>query len=307
MSPWPTRSTSPGSRGCARPAEQARGTITRDPTDGRSLRADGSRAYTGVVDAPPRLSHAYQVRFDEADARGWLRPSGFLRYAQDMAWRHSEAAGFGREWYAERGMHWLVRNVTLHVLAPVTYGDTLLVTTEVTGWRHVWARRQAEVRRGAELVASVQTDWVLLGDDGRPARVPAEIGQWFAAQQTFERSRVLLPDPPPQAAHLALRVRPLDIDPMGHMNNAAYLDVVEEVTAALPPVAREAAAAGAPDAPDACPAGCRYRIGYLRPALPRSELVVTCWRPEAATIACRIADGEGQELSRVIIDRASDR
>ena len=49
-----------------------------------------------------RLSHHYQVRFDEADAQGLLRPSGFLRYAQDMAWRHSESAGFGLDWYAER-------------------------------------------------------------------------------------------------------------------------------------------------------------------------------------------------------------
>jgi acyl-CoA thioesterase FadM len=256
------------------------------------------------MDAPQRLSHAYQVRFDEADARGWLRASGFLRYAQDMAWRHSESAGFGREWYAERRMHWLVRNVTLHVLSPVTYGDALLVTTEVTGWRHVWARRQAVVRRGGDVVATIQTDWVLLGDDGRPARVPAEIGQWFAAQQTFERSRVLLPDPPPEAARLAVRVRPLDIDPMGHMNNAAYLDVVEEAMAALPPMPE---GSEAPDAPGACPADCRYRIGYLRPALPRSELDVTCWRPEATTIACRIADRDGEELARVIVGRMPDR
>ncbi len=48
------------------------------------------------------LEAEYRVRFDEADASGLLRPSGLLRYAQDMAWRHSEVAGFGREWYAER-------------------------------------------------------------------------------------------------------------------------------------------------------------------------------------------------------------
>ena len=38
----------------------------------------------------------FRVRFDEADVSGRLRPSGFVRYAQDLAWRHSDAAGFER-------------------------------------------------------------------------------------------------------------------------------------------------------------------------------------------------------------------
>jgi acyl-CoA thioesterase FadM len=274
------------------------------------------------VDVPRKLSHQYQVRFDEADERARLRASGFLRYAQDVAWHHSEAAGFGREWYAEREMHWLVRNVALRILAPVTYGDTLVATTQVTGWRHMWARRQAQVRRVAvfdlgtsgddrhldvaapdeaagtgELVATVQTDWVLLRDDGRPARVPTEIEAWFAGQHGFERHRVLLPDVPADASRLSLRVRPLDVDPMGHMNNAAYLDVVEEAVARtwghLPP--------GRDDGR----AGPRYRIGYLRPALPGTDLDVVCWRPDAATVACRIGDPSGEELTRVLISSGS--
>ena len=34
---------------------------------------------------------------------------GHLRFAQDLAWIHSESAGFGREWYADRQLTWLVR------------------------------------------------------------------------------------------------------------------------------------------------------------------------------------------------------
>jgi len=211
------------------------------------------------------LRHRYQVRFDEADARARLRPSGYLRYAGDMAWRHSEAAGFGREWYAERSLGWLVRNVALHITAGVTYGDTLTVSTEVIGWRHVWARRQAVMRRGGaaddpdagEVVAVVHTDWVLLSRDGRPARMPAEIAAWFATERTFERNRVLLPETPADATHLATRVRPLDVDPMGHMNNAAYLDVVAVITNLDPSDRRH-----------------QLHVGQLREALDAVGLVV---------------------------------
>ncbi len=256
---------------------------------------------------PParRLRHCYQVRFDEADANGRLRPSGYLRYAQDMAWRHSESAGFGRDWYAARSLTWLVRNVSLHLRAAVTYGEQITLTTEVTGWRHVWARRQGVIRRGehqddsdtGEVVAVVDTDWVLLGEDGRPARVPDEIATWFAAEPTFERGRVLIAETPTDATRLAIRVRPLDVDPMAHMNNAAYLDVVDEVMAHLPP-------ATVGGGPDDGPVGRLYRVGYLQPALPDARLDVAAWRPDAGSIACRICDGDGTELTRVLISRS---
>src|SRR4029078_6036089 len=45
----------------------------------------------------------YRVRFDEAGPDGRLRTSGLMRYAQDLAWLHSTALGFGREWDAEGG------------------------------------------------------------------------------------------------------------------------------------------------------------------------------------------------------------
>jgi acyl-CoA thioesterase FadM len=258
------------------------------------------------VDVPRRLSHRYQVRFDEADAHGQLHPSGYLRFAQDMAWRHSELAGFGRDWYAQRSLAWLVRDVRLSITGTVTYADVVEVTTEVVGWRHVWARRHAELRRLAPPgsdedgvpVASVDTDWVLLTEDGRPARVPHEISALFGTARTFERRRDELPPTPPDAARLTTRVRPIDVDPMGHMNNAAYLDVVEEGLALLP--GADPGAAGGPDV--ASPARS-YCIGYVRPALPGSELEVACWQPDPLSVACRISDGDACELARARVVR----
>ena len=243
------------------------------------------------------------MRFDEADARARLRPSGYLRYAGDMAWRHSEAAGFGREWYAERSLAWLVRNVSLHIrrasrtaklsvdhrgrrlaprLGPASGGDAARQGRDEPAAGRVAAAES----RFSEVVAVVDTDWVLLGRDGRPARMPAEIAAWLATEPTFERSRVLLPETPADATRLATRVRPLDVDPMGHMNNAAYLDVVDEVMAHLPPGARPGARRA--------PGGCLYRVGYLQPALPGAGLEVAAWRPDATSVACRICDGAGQ-------------
>jgi len=245
-----------------------------------------------------RLEHEYRVRFDEAGADGRLRPSGLLRYAQDMAWRHSELAGFDRAWYDERDMNWLVRNVKVEIEAPVTFGDVLLVSTEVVGWRHVWARRRSEVarlgssagREEPELAATVETDWVLLTTSGRPAKVPRDFAHYFSPGTPFTRDRLVLPEPSGAMTTLSTRVRPLDMDPMRHMNNAAYLDMVDDGLARMPDGHRL-------ERPDC------YRIGYVSPALLDTPIHIACWRAGETQVACRITDGDGNELTKALASR----
>ena len=245
-----------------------------------------------------RLEDRYRVRFDEADADGWLRPSGLLRFAQDMAWRHSEAAGFDRRWYDERDMSWLVRNVQLDIRGLITYGDVLLISTEVVGSRQVWVRRRSEMVRVAAsdgptervLLAVVETDWVLLTLAGRPARVPPEIARYFAPVRKFTRERIMLPEATGPLTRLSTRVRPLDLDPMRHMNNAAYLDMIDDALERLP--------AGETISRPDC-----YRVSYVAPALPGAAIEIECWAVSRTQAACRISDGARAALARAMVSR----
>ena len=180
------------------------------------------------------FASGYRVRFDEAGADGRIRTSSLLRYAQDIAWRHSEDLGFDRNWYTDRGRWWVVRSVELEVLAPVAMGRTLRVATAVTGHRRIWARRRGEFRLAdATLAAVVTTDWVIVDVRGRIMRIPGDFGDAFPnVELDGDIIRVTPPLPPPDASRLTLRVRPRDIDLMGHVNNAVYLDWLEEAVAA---------------------------------------------------------------------------
>lgn len=229
--------------------------------------------------SPPLLHQAeYHVRFDEAGPDGHLRPSGYLRFAQDLAWRHSETAGYDRAWYRDRGVHWLVHSVVLEEMASVPYGDVLHATTEVTGWRRVWARRRSLFRRSggrtseggpagqtarpSDLVADMTIDWVLLDERGRPARVPEEITRHFAPGATFEPARLRLPATPPSTTRWRSLIRRADLDPMGHVNNAAYVDFLEEALMA----------GRTPGLPRT------WHIEYVLPALPDQALTADLWR-----------------------------
>jgi acyl-ACP thioesterase len=178
-----------------------------------------------------RIERPYRVRFDEAGPDGYLRASGFLRFAQDLAWVHSESAGFGREWYRERRLLWLARAIELDLLAQVPYSHDLDVSTELTGFRRVWARRRSEFMPAGEerIIAVAITDWVLITEEGRPVRPPQEILDVFGSDfGAFTPMRMEAPTAPGSARPHEFRPRRSELDPMAHVNNAAYLDYMDE-------------------------------------------------------------------------------
>ena len=224
-----------------------------------------------MIAASDVLRHAapYRVRFDEAGPDGLVRTSALLRYAQDVGWRHSEALGLDRRWYDDRGLAWVVRAAELEILEPVAMGTELDVRTEVLGYQRIWARRRAECRlTDGRLAAWVATDWLILDGRGRIARVPAEIRERFPAPVlAASMLRVPVPEPPPDAATHRLVVRPHELDPMNHPNNAVYVDWVEEVLLAS---GRLAAAATAMRPR-------RYRLEYAAAAAPGTTVTARAW------------------------------
>lgn len=184
---------------------------------------------------PQRIEQPYRARFDECGADGSMRSSGYLRYAQEMAWVHSERLGLDRAWYEERQFTWVVRSLQLDILAPIVHGETFTVSTEVIGWGRALARRRTELCGPTGAVAAlVLIDWLGVGPSGMPVRIPIEIVEMLSEQgaATFDPIRAPLPAAPAAATRREVTVRSRDIDPMAHVNNATYLDFMEEALTA---------------------------------------------------------------------------
>jgi hypothetical protein len=96
--------------------------------------------------------------------------------------------------------------------------------------------------------------------------VPAVFSEMFGAGETaIAIGRLALPPTPPDAGRRAFRVRPHELDPMGHANNAVYLDWLEE----------SLLAAGAADAIAGLPR--RYRLEYALAADAGAPLEAAVW------------------------------
>ncbi len=258
----------------------------------------------------------FRVRFDEAAPDGRLRTSGLLRYAQDLAWIHSEALGFDRAWYGEHALTWLVRAANVAVLGAIPVGAELTGTTRVVG---VPAGLVAPAFRLPRRGRRARRDRRhRLGAGRRPRRPdahPADLRDASSGSRagTLVLGRVALGDPPADAHRHGFTVRPQELDPMVHVNNAVYADWLDEAVIA----AGDPAATGAHPAGDAT--GVRARRGTGRDprgtgVVGRRRLVVPPGRrpgrghaPGAArAAACRAGGRPGRPLGPDGADRDAE-
>jgi acyl-CoA thioesterase FadM len=247
-------------------------------------------------DAAPRalFTAQYRVRFDETSPAGTVRGSALLGYAQDVAWRHSEALGFPRDWYLSRGLAWLVRAVEARILAPIDTGETVTLETRVAGYRKVLVRRQTRVTAPAgDLRAQIVIDWAMT--DGRvPVRIPAAFERVpLDDPEPFVPIRVALEPTPMGAVSVALSPRHRELDPMNHVNNGVHLDWLDETVTAAGEMG-EATVSAVPRT---------YRLEYVRPVGPGATLTASTWRSDPGW-AYRLADAAGVDLLRGRLDPA---
>ena len=179
------------------------------------------------------MGHAYiarvRVRHDDLDAFGRAYPSAYLRHLVQVAIDASTDAGFDAAWYATAGARWLVRRTTFSVARPARADDELTVRTWVEDFRRVRSRRCYEVQVAGTPALSAVTDWVFVDvATGRPRRVPDELETRFgmAVDAGAPRTPWRAPAPPAEPGRSTYRVRWAELDSLGHMNNAAYLDLL---------------------------------------------------------------------------------
>lgn len=182
-----------------------------------------------VPDEGRRYLTSRRVRVGDADGSGRLRLDALARLLQDV----------GNDDFADAGIDprspWVARRTVVWSPTWPHLGQRLGITTFCGGLGSHWAERRssllAESGPGRVEVASV---WVHLGPGGdRPARVP----DWFlatygpAAGGRTVTARLRHPGPPAEAHRRPWPLRSSDVDVLGHVNNAATWQAVEDEAA----------------------------------------------------------------------------
>ncbi|MHB1414856.1 MAG: acyl-CoA thioesterase [Chloroflexota bacterium] len=135
--------------------------------------------------APISYTVRVQVRYSDLDMLEHVNNAVYLQYVQEAAMRHAEAVGYGYGRMRELGGTFVVRRHEIEYRRAARAGDELLITTRLVHMRGMRATRKTTIVDAAsgKLVAEASTDYVWVGNHGRPAHIPADVISVFPTEE----------------------------------------------------------------------------------------------------------------------------
>ncbi len=169
----------------------------------------------------------YQVRLNEADFSGALRPVALLNHMQDSAAADSRRSGYSVAELKVRNMTWVLSRYHVRMERYPDVGETI----EVRTWRSfgggIFSLRDYEiVDSNGNLLALATSSWVIMD---LASKRPVKLDKVLAELPTFDR-RALHDDfaPLPKLINYSredsFRVRMADLDQNRHVNHTVYVE-----------------------------------------------------------------------------------
>jgi acyl-ACP thioesterase len=188
---------------------------------------------TDLVDRP-RSGRVFEgvrrVRLADVSPAGRLRLDAAARFLQDLSADDTADSALPD---AEA---WVVRKTVIQVTAFPRYLEALGLATWCSGTGSHWAERRISIvgERGGAIEAA--TTWVHFDTgSGRPSRIPAGFDEIYGEASGGRRVKARLDhgDPPDgERPRFGWPLRFTDFDVLGHVNNAACWQIVEEALSA---------------------------------------------------------------------------
>jgi len=170
------------------------------------------------------FSHRVLPGLADCAPSGRVRVDALARWLQDVAYADLIDAGL------EGHGVWVVRRGRIRVNSFPRFGEEVRLRTFCSGAGRLVAERRTSIDGHGAAVEAVGL-WVYLDAASmRPARLDERFTAVYgeSAGGRSVRSRLRHPGPPPSASRSRWRFRSADLDVAGHVNNAAYWEIVEE-------------------------------------------------------------------------------
>ncbi|MDR1247811.1 MAG: acyl-ACP thioesterase [Treponema sp.] len=175
----------------------------------------------------------YPVGFTAVDESGGLTLAAAFDYFQEAAIRHAEHLGVGRDPMTALGQVWILSRLSVLLRRRPRQDERITVRTWPRGWEKLFALRDFDIQDEAGTpIASARSCWLIVDiEKRRPLRPQATMGKLplnEGLDALADGGKGL--DAPLGAAKAAERTAAYsDIDFNGHMNNARYVQWVQDI------------------------------------------------------------------------------
>ncbi|MGW0176960.1 acyl-[acyl-carrier-protein] thioesterase [Rhodococcus sp. NPDC003322] len=224
------------------------------------------------------------VRTGDVAPDNRLRFDGIARYLQDIASDNVDAGGFG-----DSDPVWILRRTVIDVLTPALWPDRMHLRRWCSAYSTRWSNMRVQFR--SEGGARIETEgfWININPDtGMPTRISdgtlALLGSHTDENRLKWKSWLDEPMPDDDGTDTPFPLRSTDLDPLEHVNNAAYLHAVED---------------HAITRPDLLAGPHRLVIEYRSPITSGEHLVVRRREDADSMTLWFLVDGVGRATARM--------
>ena len=181
------------------------------------------------------MNKSYQKEFTvaptEVDRYGQLKPSAMLLYIQQISGLHSDSYSLTYDELASRGIFWAVirHRVEINRL-PKEHETITLETWPMPTTRVAYPRATVATDAQGNVLFRSHCLWVLMDLNNRTMLLPKNSG--VLVEGTLRGDELAAPGslmPKPLDEQLSRQVVFSDLDRNGHMNNARYLDWIQDL------------------------------------------------------------------------------
>ena len=177
------------------------------------------------------FQQTYTISDIHTDCHGRVKPSTLLLFAQEAAAGHCVELGLDWQTLAKKNLFWAVIRQHVQITCLPTAGETITVETwPMPTTRSAYPRSTAAYdQEGNELFRCISL-WVLMDTQTRSMILPGKSGvdvPGILRGNELEAPRSLSPVAGEQS--LSRTVVPSDLDRNRHMNNARYLDWIDDL------------------------------------------------------------------------------
>ena len=175
-----------------------------------------------------------RVRYSETDQYGKLTLGAILDYFQDTSTFEAEDRGIGIAFLEENQIVWILSGWQVQIESYPMLGEKIKINTFPYDFKNFFGMRNFYLQdeRGRTLVRA-NTIWTLMDTEkGCPIRIPQNLLALYhlkdKIQMEYLPRKINLTDTMEEKEHVTIREYHLDTN--GHVNNAQYVKIANEIS-----------------------------------------------------------------------------
>lgn len=174
-----------------------------------------------------------RVSYSRVDRNGRVPLYEIMNYLQDCSNFQSEELGAGIEYMESEGKAWVLTAYKILINKPLKLGQKICIGTAPTQFKSLFGSRQYFIKDEAgEYLVLADSQWILIDIDSRkPLRITDKDAEVYKTEPEFAditATRRIKFEGEKQRMQ-DFQVKKTYIDNNGHMNNADYLRVAQEI------------------------------------------------------------------------------